>query len=445
MSLHARIALSAALVLTVFVLLTGFALQRAFHDSVRAAHQERLLGHIYLLLTAADSEEGDAQLQVPEALPEARFNFAGSGLYGEIRDDQGQVVWRSASTVGVAPPFLGGLAPGAKRFGEQVDPQGTPYFVQSYGVSWLIEGKPRTYTFSVAEDLGEFRHEINHFRTSLAAWLGGMAVLLIAVLAIALRWGLAPLRQVRREIDRVQAGERERVIGSYPAELQGLTGSVNALLAHERAQQKRLRNALGDLAHSLKTPLAVMRGALGEGRVDAPVARELDDQLGQMDRIIRHQLQRAIARGATGLGTRLQVAQIAQKMVSSLEKLHRDKALTITLDVAPDLHFHGAEGDLMEILGNLLDNACKWCRGRVRLTARRQPSGLELLVEDDGPGMDPGLAEQLPERGARADESVPGHGIGLAMVRDIATAYAGRVSIARSPLGGAAVFVHLPV
>lgn len=444
MSLHARIALAAALVLAVFVLLTGFALDHAFHDSVRAAHQERLLGHIYLLLTAADPDEADHALRLPEDLPEARFNRAGSGLYGEIRDDRGQVIWRSTSMVGVAPPLPNELRPGEQRFERRTGADGTPYFVQSYGVSWVLDGKPRHYTFSAAEDLSEFTREINQFRASLATWLGGMAVLLIAVLAVALHWGLAPLRQVRREIDRVQAGDRERVIGSYPAELQGLTGSVNALLAHERAHQKRLRNALGDLAHSLKTPLAVMRGTLGEGRVDAAVAREFDDQLGQMDRIVHHQLQRAIARSATGLGTRLPVLPLAQKMKASLETLHRNKTMTIALDVAPDLHFHGAEGDLMEVLGNLLDNACKWCRRQVRLTARRQQSGLALVVEDDGPGIDPRLAERLIERGKRADESVPGHGIGLAMVRDIAAAYAGHVTIARSTLGGAAVGVQLP-
>lgn len=444
MSLHGRVALSAGLVLAVFVLLTGFALDRAFHDSVRAAHEERLLGQIYLLLTAADPDDDDRELLVPEALPEARFNLAGSGLYGEIRDERGNIVWRSASAVGVAPPFASGLKPGEKRFERRADAEGIPYFVQSHGASWVLDGKPRTYTFSVAEDLSEFTREINHYRASLAAWLGGMALLLVAVLGATLRWGLRPLRQVRREIERVQGGDRERLVGTYPAELKGLTASVNALLGHERAQQKRLRNALGDLAHSLKTPLAVMRGAIGDGRVDAAVARELADQLGQMDRIVRHQLQRAMARGGTGLGTRVSVLPLADKMKSSLEKLHRDKGMTIELDIATDLVFRGAEGDLMEVLGNLLDNACKWCRDRIRLTARRQEAALELTVEDDGPGMDPTLAERLLERGARADESVPGHGIGLAMVRDIAAAYAGRIEVARSALGGAAITVRLP-
>ena len=308
-SLHGRVALSAGLVLAVFVLLTGFALDRAFHDSVRAAHEERLLGQIYLLLTAADPDEEGRELLVPEALPEARFNLAASGLYGEIRDERGNAVWRSTSTIGVSPPFSNGLRPGEKRFERREDAAGTPYFIQSHGVSWVVDGTPRSYTFSVAEDLDEFTRELNEYRTSLAAWLGGMAVLLLAVLGLTLRWGLRPLRKVRREIERVQTGDRERVVGTYPAELQGLTGSVNALLGHERAQQKRLRNALGDLAHSLKTPLAVMRGAIGDGRVDAAVARELDDQLGQMDRIVRHQLQRAIARGETGIGARVSGAR----------------------------------------------------------------------------------------------------------------------------------------
>jgi two-component system sensor histidine kinase PhoQ len=442
MSLHGRVALSAGLVLAVFVLLTGFALDRAFHDSVRAAHEERLLGQIYLLLTAADPDEEGQQLLVPEALPEARFNLAESDLYGEIRDEQGKTVWRSASTVGVSPPFAKGLRPGEKRFERREDAEGNPYFIQSNGVSWVVDGSPRTYTFSVAEDLAEFMREINHFRASLAAWLGGMALLLIAVLAVTLRWGLRPLRQVRREIERVQEGDRERIVGTYPAELQGLTGSVNALLGHERAQQKRLRNALGDLAHSLKTPLAVMRGTIGEAAVAPSVAATLEGQIGQMDRIVQHQLQRAIARGEAGIGARVPVLDVAEKMQVSLTKLYREKAMTIELAIAPDLIFRGAEGDLMEVLGNLLDNACKWCRQKVRLAARRPEAGLELTVEDDGPGMDPTLVERLLERGARADETVPGHGIGLAMVRDIVTAYAGRIAIERSALGGAAVIVR---
>jgi two-component system sensor histidine kinase PhoQ len=441
MSLHGRVAWSAAIVLAAFVLITGFALDRAFNESVREAREQRLLGQIYLLLGAADLDE-DGKLVVPDGLPEARFSLPGSGLYGEVTDDEGNTVWRSQSTVGVAPPFHDRLKTGERRFERRTDAVGTPYFVESQGVSWATGEAPRFYTFSVAEDLDAFSSEINRYRASLAAWLVGIAVLLLAVLALTLRWGLRPLRQVRREIERVQAGDQERVVGAYPPELRGLTGSVNALLNHERAQQKRLRNALGDLAHSLKTPLAVMRGAIGEGRVEGSVAAALDEQVGQMDRIIQHQLQRAITGSAAGISAPVPLLPLAEKLKASLAKLYREKTVAIELDVATSLAFRGREGDLMEVLGNLLDNACKWAKSRVRVAGARHPTGLELTVDDDGPGIDAALAEPLLERGVRADEAVPGHGIGLAMVRDIAAAYGGGVTIERSTLGGARVTVR---
>ena len=143
--------------------------------------------------------------------------------------------------------------------------------------------------------------------------------------------------------------------------------------------------------------------------------------------------------GVAGIGVRVPVLPVAEKVKVSLEKLYRDKAMTVDLDVATGLAFRGAEGDLIEVLGNLLDNACKWGRRQVRLAASRNATGLHLCVEDDGPGIDPGLAEWLSERGARADERVPGHGIGLAMVRDIVVTHGGDLSIGRSALGGAAV------
>ena len=333
---------------------------------------------------------------------------------------------------------------GERRFEQRRDAaSNVSFLVESQGVSWATGETPRTFTFSVAEDMGAFSQEINRYRASLAGWLGGMVVLLLAVLALTLHWGLRPLRQVRREIERVQAGDQERVVGAYPPELRGLTGSVNALLTHERAQQKRLRNALDDLAHSLKTPLAVMRGAVAEGRVEGQLAAVLDEQVGQMDRIVQHQLQRALTRSALGIGAPVAVRPLAEKLKASLLKLHREKAVAIDLAIASSLSFRGAEGDLLEVLGNLLDNACKWSRSRVRLAGTRSPMGVELTVEDDGAGVDPALADRLLERGARADESVPGHGIGLAIVRDIATAYSGAVRIERSSLGGACVVIRL--
>lgn len=442
-SLRARVALAAGVVLASFVLLTSIALEQAFRDSARSAREERLLGQLYLLMAAAESEDGGA-LSFPDAPPEPRLSLPGSGLYGQVTDDGGQVVWRSASALGVAPPFPSSLAPGERRFETASDAAGRSYFVESFGVNWATGNPPRLYTFSVAEDLQEFEAQLARFRASLAGWLGGMSLLLLLALWLSLRWGLGPLRRVTEELRSVEAGRQERIEGAYPSELQALTDNLNALLAQERARQKRLANAMGDLAHSLKTPLAVVRGAISEPGTDRILAATLEEQVARMDKVVAHHLLRASAGTVSRLAPAVPVRPLAEKLVSTLAKVHRGKPVRASLDIAESVAFRGAEGDLMEILGNLLDNAYKWCRGEVRVSARRAADGFTLAIEDDGPGVDPAEAERLLERGVRADESVPGHGIGLATVRDIATAYGAQIAIERGSLGGALVRLRFP-
>ena len=173
-SLRARVALAAGAVLASFVILTSFALEQAFRDSARSAREERLLGQLYLLMAAADSENG-GPLTFPEAPAEPRFSLPGSGLYGQVMDDGGQVVWRSASALGATPPFPTPLAAGDRRFETRSDEAGRPYFVESFGVNWATSAAPRLYTFSVAEDLAEFEAQLARFRTSLAGWQIGRA------------------------------------------------------------------------------------------------------------------------------------------------------------------------------------------------------------------------------------------------------------------------------
>ncbi|HEX6828777.1 MAG TPA: histidine kinase, partial [Burkholderiales bacterium] len=171
-SLRARVALAAGAVLAAFVILTSIALDQAIRDSARSAREERLLGQLYLLMGAAESEN-DGALTFPEAPAEPRFSLPGSGLYGQVSDERGQVIWRSASVLGVAPPFPDPLAAGERRFETRSDDGGRPYFVESFGVNWATSDSPRFYTFSVAEDLAEFEAQLTRFRTSLAGWLGG--------------------------------------------------------------------------------------------------------------------------------------------------------------------------------------------------------------------------------------------------------------------------------
>jgi len=440
-SLRARVALAAAAVLAVFIILTSLALERAFRETARSAREERLLGQLYLLMASAEAENG--QLVFPQEPAEPRFKLPNSGLYGRVSDADGSVVWQSASALGVSAPFQERLAPGERRFELRSDSGGRDYFVESFGVNWATGETPHAYTFSVAEDLAEFERQVAGFRTSLAGWLGAMALLMLGTLWVSMRWGLAPLRRVAEGVAAVEAGRVERITGQYPSELQALTENLNALLAHERAQQTRLHNALGDLAHSLKTPLAVLRGAVSEGRLEPETSELIGEQLTRMERIVEYQLHRARAGSAATLAPPVAVRQVADRILATLAKVYRDKGVRAEVNVPAEVALRAVEGDLMELLGNLLDNAYKWCARRVRISARQGAAGTEMLVEDDGPGMDPSQVQRLLERGVRADENTPGHGIGLAVVRDLCEAYGADLRIGRSALGGAAVTVRL--
>jgi two-component system sensor histidine kinase PhoQ len=225
--------------------------------------------------------------------------------------------------------------------------------------------------------------------------------------------------------------------------LLGLTENLNALLDNAESHLARYRNALGDLAHSLKTPLAVLRGALDTPTPDEETKAAMREQIERMNRIVEYQLKRAAASGRSHLTPPVSVAEKTRQLVSALNKVYADKAIDCRAEIDPDLIFHGDEGDLLEILGNLADNAFKWSRRRVQLDARRAGDGrLELRVDDDGPGIPAEVAERLLERGERADPSVPGHGLGLAIVNSIVRAYGGRLILESSPLGGAAIIVR---
>ena len=202
-----------------------------------------------------------------------------------------------------------------------------------------------------------------------------------------LRWGLRPLRRAADEITRLEQGLQEQISGDYPTELKRLTENLNTLLTHERAQQKRYRDALADLAHSLKTPLALVRAALSEARPEPNLSRNLDEQIEHMDRIVAYHLQRAAASGRSGMVVAQPVLPAVERVLKALAKVYADKRIETAIAVDARLRFRGDEGDLTELLGNVLDNAFKWARSRVRVTASLSETRLTLTVEDDGPGI----------------------------------------------------------
>jgi two-component system sensor histidine kinase PhoQ len=439
-SLNARITFSAVVVLAVFIVISAAALEKAFRDSARNARDERLLAQIYLLMAAAEVDD-DGVLDIADRPTEPKLDFPGSGLYASIRDGSGRIVWQSRSMLSVNLPPTATLAAGARSFTRELHAN-QPYLVSSYGVNWRTADGPHPFTFSVVEDARAYQDQLNTYRRSLWGWLGAMAFMLLVAQAFTLRWGLSPLRRVADELDRLEVGNQQQISGRYPSEVQRLTDSLNAVLSHERTQRQRYRDTLADLAHSLKTPLALIRGTTRE--IGAPQAASLEEQIDRMDRIIGYHLQRAATSGRSTMTTPVPLRAAVGRILAALDKVHSGKSVTASADISQELRFRGDESDLTEILGNVLDNAFKWCRKVVRVSASIDDGKIKLSVEDDGPGIDDVDSTQVLLRGARADESVPGHGIGLAVVREVVETYGGQIKIGRSALGGALIELHLP-
>ena len=437
-SIRTRLLMGAALMLLAFMTGAGLAVQRANAESVRAAYFGRLQSTIYLLLAAAELDAGGA-LVMPPAFAEPRLSLPGSGLYAGIYNVVRGEQWQSASTLGLQPPFRRSLQAG-QWLNETADGAGRSFLSVSYAVTWKASAREAPLVLTVLEDRAAFDREVSAFTRTLWLWLGGAAVLLLLAQLWLLRWGLAPLRHVASEIRRIEEGGQSRIEGRYPTEISGLTDNLNALILQERVRQTRQRDALSFLAHSLKTPLAVLRSALAEpDHLPATVAQ----QVSRMDDIVQHQLGRAIAGGAARFAPPLLVAPILERIRDALVKVYAEKALDFSVECPPDLAWRIDEGDLFEVLGNLLDNAAKWARSRVGVRVWREAGRLCLRIEDDGPGFSD--TESVLRLHVRGDERVPGHGVGLAVVSDLVVSHQGELKLSRGAMGGGRVDIVLPL
>ena len=437
-SLHSRLLLAASLVLAGFLGATGLALDKAFRVSAEAAMQDRLQSHIYALLAAADEDE-DGRMIPAQELPEPRFSKPDSGLYAVITRHDGQLLWNSGSLTGRDMGVTVQQQPGERRF-SLLARSGLQLYALAFGVAWEdYAGTESLYTFTVAEDTSVFQTKIDSFRSTLWRWLGGMAVVLLLAQGIILRWGLRPLRIVTADLQQIEKGRADRLDGHYPKELTGLTSSLNSLIEHSKAVQIRYRNSLDDLAHSLKTPLAILQSSDSDSSSNPDANHSLvREQVERMDAIISHQLQRAAVSGRTTLAKPVPVGRVMERLVRSLDKVYREKQVTVDLELDPSATFTGDEADLTEILGNLLENAYKYCNRaiRARVSTDQQADGVEISIEDDGPGIAAEQVDTLLQRGKRIDESIPGQGIGLSMASEIIAVYGGQLTFSASPLGG---------
>jgi two-component system sensor histidine kinase PhoQ len=454
LSLQARSLLAASFALAAFLGLAFFALDKAFFDASLSSQRERLQGYMHAYLAGADTTRAGSLIP-PEVGPDPRFDRPGSGLYAAIVGDNirnaDQRKWRSPSAAGIELPMDDELPTGSTVFRGPVTTPHGELFIFSQGIEWSVANRdPLNLTFVIAEDSAALQAQVDVFRRTLLAWLGGLGILLIVLLIAVLRWSLAPLRKIVADLARVERGAQEHLSTEYPTELSGLATNINSFIDSERDRLKRYRHTLSDLAHSLKTPLAVIRTQLETETEGRALRWTVLEQVGRMDEIVAYQLSRAATSGRQTFAAPLPIDSFAEEIVRSLEKVYVDKHVLCEFDIDPDSRFRGDQGDLMELLGNVLENAFKWAKHRVLLTARAIPSEdarlpmLDLVVEDDGPGIPEDRIEHLLQRGVRGDERVQGHGIGLSIVQDIVKAYKGKLTVKRSStLGGACFEIRL--
>lgn len=434
-ALRTRMVVSVLLVLAIFLTAAGIGQERAFRAAALSAEQDKIRGLVFALLGATEPAPRGGVVIADFDLPDSRLTQPESGLAAWLLNRDGNIVWRSPSAL-QAPPEVRVGDVGEFRFREtEAD------FITSYHVRWLgNDAEAQHYRLVIEASKKPFSEQLTAYRRQLFGWLIAAATGLLITLAGTLSWLIMPVRRMERELRAVERGDATEIGGRYPDELQPLAGALNAMVQSERNQQARYRNALGDLAHSLKTPLAVLDGMLREGSDDPQRMRE---QVDRMRQITDHQLARASHAGRRTLAEAITLRPLVDKIVNSLSKVYRDKAPSIDLRIDPSLRVRADEGDLYELFGNVLDNACKWCSQKVLLTAEREGSALCIVIEDDGPGF-PDDAEGLLRRGSRADEQRPGQGLGLASVNDLVGLYEGTITIDRSRLlGGARMVVRL--
>ena len=439
LSINQRSLIAIILSLVCFLGTAGWLLDKAFRDSALQGEQQRLESILYGLLAVTDiSPEG--KLSLPNFLADERFNRPNSGLYATINNEHSELLWQSRSVLGQALPRLYQQATGKRTFQY---PTTSGYFIYSAGIAWEVEASQAIkLDFHIISSPDFYELQITQFRKSLWGWFIALALILLAVQIAVLKWSLSPLQQVSRDLHDVESGNKQQLSSDYPVELTGLTDNLNNLLHNREQQLSRYRNSLDDLAHSLKTPLAVLRGMdLRNTETSKTITAE---QVERMTRIIDYHLQRAATVGQAPLMGATLVKPVVKRLMNSLSKVYADKKVHCDIAVENDPGIAVDENDLMELLGNLLDNAYKWCSGEILVSVSYAAEHTVIQVEDDGPGIHVEQSNEVLLRGKRADQSVDGQGIGLALVSEVAHAYHGNIEISRSSLGGACITLTFP-
>jgi signal transduction histidine kinase len=435
-SLTRRLAFAAAVLIAFSLFGAGELLVFLFRDHVEQRFDLGLADHLDELIAASEIDSHDRMVLGWTAF-EPRFNRPGSGWYWQIGQN-GTIVSASASLAGM----ILDLPPADSETVHLIDdPTGQALRVFVRHIT--LPGTEGVFTYAVSGPAGEITGDVRRFSVITAATLAMLGAGLIVAVLFQVRYGLRPLRGLRDALADIRSGRRQRMPETFPAEVEPVVEEVNALLDHNAAMLSRARARAGDLAHALKHPLMVI--AHEAQALDGEQGGVIAEQVAAMRSAVDRNLARARTAGPdAAVGVRAPVAEVFQGLRYSLNLLYRDRGLNIDGEGLDGLNFAGDAQDLEEMLGNLMDNACKWGRNRVRVAASRSDGRLTIAVEDDGAGVAEEKRGAALARGGRLDEQAPGTGLGLWIARDIAEMYRGSLRLADSELGGLKAELSLP-
>jgi signal transduction histidine kinase len=452
-SLALRLFFSATTWIVVILVITGIVLSGVYRSAVERAFDRRL--GVYVRTLVADVATPDeASERFPQSLGEPLFELPLSGWYWQVtRLDTARPEVRSSrslwdGTLTYLDETGATSTPGGARQGYIEGPEEQRLRVIERTIDIGDEGR---FIVAVAGDSAEIDDEMRAFDRALVATFTVLAIVLLLTTTFQVRFGLAPLNRISEGLSAIRSGAAERLAGNFPVEVAPLVRETNALLDANREIVDRARTHVGNLAHALKTPISVMMNeaaALG----DEPTARKVREQTEIMrDQVERHLERARLAARVAVIGTVIEVRPVAMALIRTMEKIHHDRGIAIEFDAPEHARFRGEQQDLEEMVGNLVDNACKWAQSRVSIEAfpeRPDPSSerqyLRIVVDDDGPGLSPSEREQVARRGRRLDETKPGSGLGLSIVVELATLYGGRLTLGTAPIGGLRAELVLP-
>src|SRR5579884_2748615 len=450
-SLAVRLFIWATAWTVVILMITGVALSTLYRHAVERAFDRRL--DVYLRTLVADvasPEEGSDRF--PQSIGEPLFELPLSGWYWQVTrlDSKKPEVHSSRSLwdsgLPRLPPGNGGES--EARQGYAQGPEDQELRIVERNIDLGDDGR---YLIAVAGDASEIDEETRSFDRAIGATFALLAVALLLTTALQVRFGLSPLNRISASLAAIRSGRAERLEGQFPDEIAPLARETNALIEANREIVERARTHVGNLAHALKTPLSVIvNEAVARG--NDPLAHKVLEQTDIMRDQVARQLERArLAARASVIGTVVEILPVVTALARTMEKIHRDRDIAIDVDVPQQARFRGEQQDLEEMVGNLVDNGCKWARSRVAVEViadRPAPDDLKsrvrIIVDDDGPGLSPAERARVAQRGQRLDESKPGSGLGLSIVNELAGLYGGVLTLGTAPIGGLRAELALP-